>query len=164
MKLAVCSGSFDPVTLGHLDVVKRAARMFDSVLVAVSINSAKQPLLTNAERIQAWELAITHAQLTNVEVIHHSGLLAGLARDRGAAAIVRGIRGGGDYDAEAPMGLMNRHLSGVDTVFITSDPALAHISSSLVKDVATFGGHITDLVPPGVDQLVHDALRRKAQS
>lgn len=163
MKLAVCSGSFDPVTLGHLDVVRRAAVMFDEVLIAVSVNSAKKPLLSTEQRVQIWQQACADAEITNVEVIHHSGLLAQLCKDRGAVAIVRGIRGGGDYDAEAPMGLMNRHLSGVDTVFITSDPAFSHISSSLVKDVATFGGDITDLVPAGVAPMVVQALQKEAK-
>lgn len=148
MTTAVCPGSFDPVTLGHLDVVRRARSMFDRVVVGVARNSSKTPLLDVDTRVRLAREAL--AGVEGVEVAVVSGLLVDFCREVGAVAIVKGLRGGADYDAELPMALMNRHLSGVETVFVTGDPALAHVASSLVKDVARHGGDVGDLVPPGV--------------
>lgn len=162
MKLAVCSGSFDPITLGHLDVIQKSATLFDSVIVLVSVNSAKTSLLTTEQRVEALQSAIAdldEATASRIEVHAHSGLLADFVTASGAIAIVRGLRGGADLDAELPMALMNRHLSGVETVFIASDPRHAHISSSLVKDVAKFGGRIEDMLPPRAAELTQAALR-----
>jgi pantetheine-phosphate adenylyltransferase len=139
--LAVCPGSFDPFTLGHLDVVRRASRLADEVVVLVAHNSAKRPLLAPQTRVALIE-----------------GLLADQLRDLGATMVVKGLRGGADFDGELPMALMNRHLSGVETVFVVGDPALSHVASSLVKDVARHGGPIDDLVPPGIAAAVHAAL------
>jgi pantetheine-phosphate adenylyltransferase, bacterial len=148
MTTAVCPGSFDPVTLGHLDVVRRARSMFDRVVVGVARNSSKTPLLDVDTRVRLAREAL--AGVEGVEVAVVPGLLVDFCREVGAVAIVKGLRGGADYDAELPMALMNRHLSGVETVFVTGDPALAHVASSLVKDVARHGGDVGDLVPPGV--------------
>ena len=156
MSLAVCPGSFDPVTLGHLDVVGRARSMFDEVVVAVAHNSAKRPLLPVAERVRLVREAV--ADLPGVRVAATEGLLADFLREVGADAVVKGLRGGADVDAELAMALMNRHLSGVETVFVPGDAALAHIASSLVKDVARHGGRIDDLVPPGVADAVLAAV------
>jgi pantetheine-phosphate adenylyltransferase len=152
---AVVPGSFDPVTVGHLDVVRRAAAMFDEVVVAVAANVAKTPLLTAAERVALVRDAV--ADLPRVRAAEVPGLLVDFCRDVGATAIVKGLRSGGDYDAELPMAWMNRHL-GVETVFLPADPSVAHIASSLVKDVARHGGPIEDLVPPGVAALVRARL------
>ncbi|WP_420113492.1 pantetheine-phosphate adenylyltransferase [Pseudactinotalea sp.] len=157
--VAVCPGSFDPVTLGHLDVVRRARAMFDEVVVAVGVNAAKQPLLDDVARVELFASAV--ADVPGVRVVAMPGLLADLVREVGASAIVKGLRGGADFDAEQPMALMNRHLSGVDTVFVVGDPALAHIASSMVRDVATHGGAIADLVPAGVAEAVHRALEAR---
>lgn len=148
-------GSFDPVTLGHLDVVRRAADLFDEVVVAVATNAAKRPLLPAAQRVALAGAAV--AGLPRVRVAEVPGLLVDFCRGVGATAIVKGLRFGGDYDAELPMAWMNRHL-GVETVFLPADPAVAHIASSLVKDVARYGGPIEDLVPPGVAEAVRAAL------
>ncbi|OZB50010.1 MAG: pantetheine-phosphate adenylyltransferase [Cellulomonas sp. 14-74-6] len=156
MSLAVCPGSFDPVTLGHLDVVRRARSMFDEVVVAVAHNSAKRPLLGVDERVRLVREAV--ADLPGVRVAATDGLLADFLRETGADAVVKGLRGGADVDAELAMALMNRHLSGVETVFVPGDTALAHIASSLVKDVARYGGRIDDLVPPGVAEAVLRAV------
>ena len=156
MSLAVCPGSFDPVTLGHLDVVRRARSMFDEVVVAVAHNSAKHPLLDVEERVRLVQRAV--ADLPGVRVAAMEGLLADYLRQGGADAVVKGLRGGADVDAELAMALMNRHLSGVETVFVPGDTALAHIASSLVKDVARHGGRIDDLVPAGVVDAVLGAL------
>lgn len=159
--VAVCPGSFDPVTLGHLDVVRRARAMFDEVVVAVGVNAAKTPLLDGETRVALFADAV--ADLSGVRVVAMSGLLADLCRDVGASAIVKGLRGGADFDAEHPMALMNRHLSGVDTVFVIGDSALAHIASSMVRDVARHGGRIDDLVPAGVPAAVRSALETSKQ-
>ena len=156
MTIAVCPGSFDPITLGHLDVVGRARAMFDEVVVAVARNSAKTPLLPLARRVELTRAAV--AGLDGVRVEEVPGLLSEFCRELGAVAVVKGLRGGADVDHEVPMALMNRHLVGVETVFVLGDPALAHVASSLVKDVARHGGSVADLVPPAVEQAVRDAL------
>jgi len=157
---AVCPGSFDPVTLGHADVVRRARSMFDEVVVGVARNSSKSPLLDVDQRVALARAAFADVDGVRVEVV--PGLLADFVRAVGASAVVKGLRGGADFDGELPMALMNRHLTGVETVFVVGDPALAHIASSLVKDVARFGGDVTDLVPAGVGAAVHAALAARA--
>lgn len=156
MSIAVVPGSFDPVTLGHLDVVRRAARMFDEVVVAVAVNAGKTPLLTAQERVALVAAAV--ADLPGVRAAEVPGLLVDFCAEVGATAVVKGLRSGGDLDAELPMAWMNRHL-GVETVFLPADPSVAHIASSLVKDVARHGGRIDDLVPPGVADVVRARLR-----
>jgi len=160
VSLAVCPGSFDPVTLGHVDVVRRAAGMFDEVVVAVAHNSAKSPLLTADVRMRLVRDAV--AGIPGVRVVATDGLLADFLRQVGAVAVVKGLRGAADVDAE--VALMNRHLSGVETVFVAGDSALAHIASSLVKDVARHGGPIDDLVPAGVGDAVRAALRARVDA
>lgn len=155
-RIAVCPGSFDPVTLGHLDIVRRALSLFDEVVVAVGSNAAKSQLLDARVRTDLFASAV--ADLAGVRVVQMPGLLADLCRELGASAIVKGLRGGADFDAEQPMALMNRHLAGVETVFVTGDPALSHISSSMVRDVARYGGDICDLVPEHVADAVHRAF------
>lgn len=157
--IAVCPGSFDPITLGHVDVVRRARSMFDEVVVGVATNSGKSALLDVNARVELARTAL--AGLDGVRVERVAGLLADFLRVNGANAVVKGLRGGADFDAELPMALMNRHLAGVETVFVVGDPALAHIASSLVKDVARYGGDIDDLVPPGVADAVRAAVGRK---
>ena len=156
MSLAVCPGSFDPVTLGHVDVIRRARSMFDEVVVVVAHNAAKRPLLGVDERVDLVRRAV--ADVPDVTVTSWDGLLADFLRGAGAGAVVKGLRGGADVDAELGMALLNRHLSGVETVFVPGDGALAHVASSLVKDVARHGGSIDDLVPPGVGDAVRAAL------
>jgi pantetheine-phosphate adenylyltransferase len=156
VSIAVCPGSFDPLTLGHVDVVRRARSMFDEVVVGVARNSGKSPLLTGEQRIALARAAFADDAGIRVEPV--PGLLADFVRDVGASAVVKGLRGGADFDGELPMALMNRHLTGVETVFVVGDPALAHVASSLVKDVARFGGSITDLVPADVADAVRAAL------
>lgn len=156
MSIAVCPGSFDPITLGHLDVVRRGRDLFDEVVVAVATNAAKRTLLSLDERVSLARAAV--ADLPGVRVEPAPGLLVDLCRQVGATALLKGLRGGGDYDAELPMALMNRHLSGIETVFLPADRSVAHIASSLVKDVARHGGRIEDLVPDGVAQAVRARL------
>ncbi|MBO3101328.1 pantetheine-phosphate adenylyltransferase [Cellulomonas fengjieae] len=157
MTTAVCPGSFDPLTLGHVDVVRRARSMFDEVVVGVARNSAKSPLLAVEQRVALARAAFADVPGVRVEPV--DGLLADFVRTVGAVAVVKGLRGGADFDAELAMALMNRHLSGAETVFVIGDQRLAHIASSLVKDVARYGGPIDDLVPAGVADAVRAALR-----
>ena len=158
MSIAVVPGSFDPVTLGHLDVVRRAADLFEKVVVAVATNAGKAPLLPVADRVALVERAV--AGIARVRVAEVPGLLVDFCREIGATAVVKGLRSGGDYDAELPMAWMNRHL-GVETLFLPADPAVAHIASSLVKDVARHGGRIEELVPPGVADVVRARLAQE---
>jgi len=148
------------LTLGHVDVVRRARSMFDEVVVGIARNSAKSPLLAAEQRVALAREAFAADPGVRVEVV--PGLLADFVREVGAVAVVKGLRGGADFDGELPMALMNRHLTGVETVFVVGDPALAHIASSLVKDVARFAGPIDDLVPPGVADAVRAAWAARA--
>lgn len=152
MRIAVVPGTFDPVTLGHVDIVARAAAVFDRVIVGVARNASKNPLLSAQERRDAFAGAVT--SLANVEVAIVPGLLADFCRETGANAIVKGLRSGIDLNHEAPMAAVNRHLVGVETLFLVSAGHLSHISSSIVRDIASYGGPIEDLVPPGVADLV----------
>ncbi len=159
MTIAVCPGSFDPFTLGHLDVVRRARGLFDDVVVGVAKNAGKSGLLPLETRVGLIHAALAADPATRdvrAEVV--PGLLVDFCREVGATAVVKGLRGGADLDAETPMALMNRHLSGIETVFVCGDPALSHVASSLVKDVARHGGPIEDLVPAGVAEVVRAAL------
>ncbi|WP_308469865.1 pantetheine-phosphate adenylyltransferase [Kineococcus rubinsiae] len=148
----VCPGSFDPVTLGHLDVVLRAADLFDEVHVGVATNPAKRTLFTGPERVALVREALDAtqdaraAQVVVEEV--GEGLLVDHVRRVGARAVVKGLRGGTDYAYELPMALMNRHLADVETVFLVGDPRFEHVSSSLVKEVARYGGDVAGLLPP----------------
>ena len=156
VRIAVVPGTFDPVTLGHVDVVRRSAALFDQVVVGIARNATKTPLLSVEERRDAFAESVADLPGVSVEIV--PGLLVDFCADRGATAIVKGLRGGSDLDAEAPMALMNRHLSGIETVFVMSDPTLAHIASSMVRDIARHGGRIDDLVPDGVADLVRSRL------
>jgi pantetheine-phosphate adenylyltransferase len=150
MRIAICPGSFDPLTLGHCDLVQRAAGLFDRVIVAVLVNSDKAPLLTQAERLDLGRDVFK--SLGNVEMDSFDGLLVDYASRRGAIAIVRGLRSAADTDYEISMSLMNRHLRpSIDTVFLPTAASVGHISSRLVKEVWRLGGEVGGLVPPVVE-------------
>lgn len=148
MTLAVCPGSFDPITLGHVDVIRRSAALMDEVIVGVAHNHKKSHRFTAEQRAQLARAAL--ADIPNVRVAVIDGLLADFCQEVGAQTIIKGLRGTADFDNEQTMALLNRHLSGVETLFMLGDPGLNHISSSFVKDIAGHGGPIEDLVPPGV--------------
>ncbi|CED91966.1 pantetheine-phosphate adenylyltransferase [Actinomyces succiniciruminis] len=150
MTLAVYPGTFDPITLGHVDVVRRAATLFDRVILGVAHNAAKDSsrLFTIDERVALARAALAHIPGAEVAVI--PGLLADFCAQRGADAIVKGLRNGTDFDAEVPMALLNRELGAPETFFLAAAPTHAHVSSSLVKDVARHGGDVSALVPAGV--------------
>lgn len=163
MSIAVCPGSFDPITLGHLDVVRRARGLFDVVVVGVARNAAKNALLTPEERVEVVRAALDDdPDLADVRVELVPGLLVDFCRDVGAAAVVKGLRGGADFDGELPMALMNRHLTGLETVFLPGEQRYAHVASSLVKDIARHGGPIEDLVPPVAAEAVRAAVAHRA--
>jgi pantetheine-phosphate adenylyltransferase len=146
--IALCPGTYDPVTNGHLDIVRRGAALFDRVVMAVVENPAKTPLFEVGERVEM--LAEAVADLDNVEVDSFSGLLVDYARSKGAGTIVKGLRAVTDFDYELQMAQMNRHLAEVETVFIPTSAKWSYLSSSLVKEVARYGGDVSGLVPDHV--------------
>lgn len=151
-KIAVVPGSFDPVTLGHIDVIKRAANVFDQVHVLIVHNPDKDALLPMNERVNLMEEALVEAGMgRNVTVKSYSvGLLVDYCTDVGATVLVKGIRSQIDVAYETPMVIMNRSLAGVETVFFLTDPQHAHVSSSLVREVAALGGDVGPYVPAAV--------------
>jgi pantetheine-phosphate adenylyltransferase len=146
---ALCPGSFDPVTNGHLDIIERTARHFDDVIVAVIRNPQKTQSLFTLEERQAM-LAEEIAHLENVRIEFFKGLLVEFAKDHGAESIVKGLRAVSDFDYELQMAQMNQQLSGIDTFFISTSPQYSFLSSSLVREVAKYGGDVSGLVPPKV--------------
>ena len=148
MRRAVCPGSFDPVTNGHLDIVGRASRLFDEVIIGVLINQHKTGLFTIEERIEM--LRAVTAKYGNVRVESFRGLLVDFCRAQDAAAVVKGLRAVSDFDYELQMAQMNQRLSGIDTFFISTSPQYSFLSSSLVREVARFGGDVSSMVPPAV--------------
>jgi pantetheine-phosphate adenylyltransferase len=152
MTRAVCPGSFDPVTNGHLDIFRRAAAIFDELVIATGTNLSKSRLFDPEERLAM--LSDVAAELPNARVMGFTGLIVDFCREIDAQAIVKGLRGGNDYEYELPMAQMNAHLTGVETVFIPTNASLGYVSSSLVKEVASLGGDVSALVPP----TVHDRL------
>ena len=148
MRRCVCPGSYDPVTNGHLDVLNRASRLYDSVTAAVLLNPAKRGMFAPQVRIEMLQDATQH--LGNLSVESFSGLLVDYCRDRKISVVVKGLRAGGDFDYELQMAQMNHRLSGVETVFLATNPAYSFVSSTLVKEVATYGGDVSTLVPAAV--------------
>jgi pantetheine-phosphate adenylyltransferase len=153
---ALCPGTFDPVTNGHLDIIERAARRFDALVVGVLDNPAKQPLFGAEERVSLLKEAT--AELPNVTVEAFSGLLVDYANRRGADVVVKGLRAVTDFEFEIQMAQMNHRLAGVETLFMTTSPQWSFLSSSLVKEVARFGGDVAGLVPAPVAERLADRL------
>ena len=157
---AIYPGSFDPLTNGHLDLIERASKLFDEVIVALLVNPNKQPFFTVEERVNLLQQVLT-PQFANVTVETFSGLLVDYAQQRQAQALIRGLRSAADYEYELPMVLMNRHLyPAVETVFLTAAQNYVHVSSSLVKEVFKLGGEIDALVPEAVSQRMKEKLQR----
>lgn len=148
MRTAVCPGSFDPVTNGHLDVFARAAAIADEVVVAVLINKTKSSMFTVDERIEMLNEVV--APLGNVRVDAFHGLLVDYCQEHGIKAIVKGLRAVSDFDYELQMAQMNYRLAGVETLFVSTNPLYSYISSSLIKEVATYGGDVSGLLPESV--------------
>jgi pantetheine-phosphate adenylyltransferase len=145
LRKAVCPGSFDPVTNGHLDVFVRAASLFDEVVVAVLINKTKSSMFTVDERIDMLREVV--APYPNVRVDSFHGLLVDYCQDNGIPAIVKGLRAVSDFDYELQMAQMNHRLAGVETLFVSTNPLYSYLSSSLLKEIATYGGDVSGLVP-----------------
>ena len=156
MRIAVCPGSFDPVTNGHLDVFARAAAIADEVVVAVLINKTKSSMFTVDERIEMLNEVV--APLGNVRVDAFHGLLVDYCQEHGIKAIVKGLRAVSDFDYELQMAQMNYRLAGVETLFVSTNPLYSYISSSLIKEVATYGGDVSGLLPESVLQRVQGKL------
>jgi pantetheine-phosphate adenylyltransferase len=155
--VAVVPGSFDPITLGHIDVIERAATLFDELHVVVVHNPDKHALIPIAHRVALIEKALEERGLTNGNIIINSwsvGLLVDYCTDVGASAIVKGIRSQVDVAYETPMAIVNRNLAGVETIFLLPDPAHAHVSSSLVRQVSALGGDVAPYVPAAVAEFL----------
>lgn len=162
MRRAACPGSFDPVTNGHLDIIERAAALFDEVVVAVGVNKSKSRLFTPEERIAMLEEAC--AGLPNVRIDSFDGLLTDFCKAEDIVAIVKGLRAVSDFDYELQMAQMNSSLADVETVFVPTSPEWSFLASSLVKEVATFGGDVSSLVPPLVlDRLTTRLAERRSE-
>ena len=161
MSTALCPGSFDPVTLGHIDIIERTSRHFDEVVVAVIRNPQKtQSLFTLEERQEM--LAECTAHLRNIRIEFFKGLLVEFAREHGADAIVKGLRAVSDFDYELQMAQMNQRLSGIDTFFLSTSPNYSFLSSSLVREVARYGGDVSSMVPAVVAKRLLDRFQGEA--
>ncbi|MBR2280073.1 MAG: pantetheine-phosphate adenylyltransferase [Ruminococcus sp.] len=156
----ICPGSFDPVTLGHIDIITRASKMFDSVVVGVLNNPSKNPSFTTEERIELLRAVTT--ELDNIEIVAFDGLLADYTREHGITAIVKGLRAVTDFEYEFQQALFNKKLNpALDTIFLTSNSDFMYLSSSGVKQVAAFGGDISSFVPECVHDKILDRLKNK---
>jgi pantetheine-phosphate adenylyltransferase len=158
-RVAIYPGSFDPLTSGHVDIIERGAKIFDSIIVAILVNVEKTPLFSEAERITL--IRDVFKAHKNVQAETFSGLLVDYAQQKNATVLVRGLRAVSDFEYEFQMALMNRHLApGLETVFMMPDEKYTYISSRLIKEVFTLGGEITGLVPP----IVEEKLRAKQKA
>lgn len=157
-KDALIAGSFDPITNGHLNIIERAAKMFDTITVGVIVNMSKTPLLSPEERIDIIRTVTAH--MDNVRVDSFSGLLADYVNDKGFDAVVRGLRATTDFEYEIQMAQMNARLytHGTETVFLMTDPAYSFISSSMIKEVVSLGGSATGLLPDYADEIIKKKL------
>ncbi len=162
MRRAVCPGSFDPVTNGHLDIIARASGLFDEVVVAVGVNKSKNRLFTAQERVEM--LGQACAGYANVRVDTFQGLLTDFCQAHGIHAIVKGLRAVSDFDYELQMAQMNSSLTDVETVFVPTSPAYSFLASSLVKEVATFGGDVSGLVPGFVNERLIERLAQESEA
>lgn len=159
MKIAVYPGSFDPMTNGHLDILKRAASLFDHVIVGVLVNNSKKCLFSPEERVDMINEA-TH-DLENVRVMHFNGLLVDFCDKVGATAVIRGLRAVSDYEYEVQMFAANYKLNPkVETIFLMSQPKYSFLSSSVVKEIAFYGGHIEDMVTPAIADAIKKRMKK----
>jgi pantetheine-phosphate adenylyltransferase len=156
MRRAVCPGSFDPVTNGHLDVIGRASQLFDEVIVGVLVNESKSGLFPHEERVAM--LREVTAQYPNVKVVGFEGLLVDFCRAQNAAVVIKGLRAVSDFDYELKMAQMNVGLAGVETLFMPTNPLYSFLSSSLIKDVAKWGGDVSPHVPDVVARRLAERL------
>lgn len=157
MRKAICPGSFDPVTRGHVDIIKRASKMFDCVIVAVMVNPSKTPSFTIEERVRFLKLATS--ELSNIEIVSFDGLLAEYAKEKESVAIVKGLRAMSDFEYEFQMALANKKLNeNLETVFFTTSAENMYLSSSMIKQISRFGGDISSFVPECIHKEIKDRL------
>ncbi len=154
MTVALCPGSFDPPTSGHLDVIRRCAGLFERVVVGVVINPSKQSLFTLEERVRFLQEALS--DLPQVVVRHYQGLLVDFARKEGAGVLVKGLRAVSDFDSELQMAQMNQTVGGIETMFMPTRPEWSFLSSSLIREVAALGGSVEGLVPDNVAEAMKE--------
>ena len=156
--IAIDPGSFDPCTNGHLDIIERSSKIFEKVIVAVLLNSSKTPTFTVEERIDLLKTATEH--ITNVEVVSFNGLLAQFAQDRNAKVIIKGLRAVSDFEYEFQMSLTNTKLNpNVETLFMTTKSENMYLSSSIVREVARYGGDISDMVPKVITEKIYKKFK-----
>ncbi len=158
MKIAIYPGTFDPITNGHLDIIERAAQLFDRVIVTVAVNSSKTPMFTGDERVELIQAILKQKRFRNVTVERFNGLLVSFAKKKKASAIIRGLRAISDFEYEFQMALMNRKQSNdIDTVFLMPHEKYTYLNSSIVREIARLDGNFKDFVQP----VVHRALKKK---
>jgi pantetheine-phosphate adenylyltransferase len=143
----VYPGSFDPITLGHIDIIKRIASKFEEVIILVANNESKRTLFSVDERMQMIKDSLVECSVQgNISVLQHNGLLVDFVKSSGADFIIRGLRRANDFDIEYDMARLNKHIAGIETLLVSADPKFTHIASSYVKEIAKFGGDISNLV------------------
>ena len=162
-RVAIYPGSFDPLTSGHVDIIERGAKIFDSIIVAILVNAEKVPLFTESERIAI--IKEVFKDLKNVQAETFNGLLVDYAQEKNATVLVRGLRAVSDFEYEFQMALMNRHLApGLETVFMMPDEKYTFVSSRLIKEVFMLGGEVSSLVPPVVEQRLQAKQKSKRKA
>lgn len=160
MRVAVCTGSFDPVTSGHIDIFERASKLFDRVVISVFDNPSKTPLFTTEEKMRMIEKSVTH--LPNVEVDSFNGLLSDYMRRNKYSVVIRGLRAFSDFEYEFQRALLLKQIAPeLETMFMMTNSRMSFVSSSGVKELAIFGGDITGMVPPEIVEMVLERIRRK---
>lgn len=160
MKIAVYPGSFDPITLGHLNLIKRASKVFDKLIVCVMVNSVKKPLFTNEERVA--QIKKVTERFDNVEVDSWDGLVAEYAREKGAVAVVRGLRALSDYEKECQMAIINKKINPeLETFFLAASEKYMYLSSSAVKEMAAFGADLTEFAPRELIDAIEERVASK---
>ncbi|MBR6653195.1 MAG: pantetheine-phosphate adenylyltransferase [Oscillospiraceae bacterium] len=160
MKIAVYPGSFDPITLGHLNLIKRASKVFDKLIVCVMVNSVKKPLFTNEERVE--QIKKVTERFDNVEVDSWDGLVAEYAREKGAVAVVRGLRALSDYEKECQMAIINKKINPeLETFFLAASEKYMYLSSSAVKEMAAFGADLAEFAPRELIDAIEERVASK---
>ena len=163
MKTAIYPGSFDPVTSGHLNIIRRAANIFDKLIVCVMVNAGKNPMFTQDERVEL--IRRVTGDLSNVEVDGSNELLAEYARRRGSCVVVKGLRAGSDFETEFQMALVNRKINpDLDTMFLTADSQYMYLSSSMVKELGTYGVDLADFLPGEIIQDFQERIERRKKT